>query len=104
GRELVEDTTMRLGHAPDLGSHGFRLGGVDCDAGATAAAREGKHVECPPRAGNDRGQAADVGLRASVRAKELLPRGSVEQPDPALHHLEGVASIDRARIGRIYEY
>ncbi len=81
----------------------FGFGRVDADAGAAAPGREREHVEDAASAGHDRGQAAGIGFCRLVRAEELLARGAVEQLDAALHRLDDVPGVDRARIGGVDE-
>ena len=85
------------------GAHALRLGAVDSDAGAAAAAWRIDDIEQTPLAGDDRRQPPAVTSAGSAGACHFLARAAVEQFGLARHGIGRVGRFDGARIGGVDE-
>ena len=94
---------MGIDQARQRNAHGFGLGGIDADAGAAARRVNIENVECPPRAGDDRGQPAGIAAAGSALPRDALSRSAVEQLKTPLDGVCGVLGFHRARVGGIDE-
>ena len=103
GGEPVEHAAVGDDQPRHAGAHAFRLGAVDGDAGAAAAARRIDDVERAPLAGDDRRQPAAIAFAGGAGARHFLAAGAVEQFGFARHGIGRVGRLDRARIGGVDE-
>ena len=103
GRQLIENTAVRLDHACKFGTHDFYFCTVDRDARTAGTTRHINDFEHATLARHDGWQPAGICLACGASACDIGARGLVEQLQPARHCIGRSFSLYRMRISRIYK-
>ncbi len=79
GGQLIERAAMGIDHAGERDAHGFRLCGVEPDAGAAGFGAEIEHIEGASGAGDHGRQPPRIGTVGGDRAQNVVARRAVEK-------------------------